>query len=335
MRAPLLFLVSVLLLFSACSDLREKKKKADKASLQELVTSFESHADALEKEIDSVAVFYDSLIRNKDQILKQLEGYKYKMNGPFSEGLYIKDDNYSSIIILNSAEDYAISRQEVKYTNGLDEIFSKVFHRYDIIAQIYSNSENQVSRVYPFYDAAGIVDPNINVKDFNFYYKADKENNPSRGYVWIPEPYIDPAGQGWILSLIKPVYDQDELFAVLGIDITVDHLIQRFLEDTNGDYLIVNKKGDIVAGKSTAIEALSMPPLKNHVYRETIRSDNFRISDFNLFNSKSREVRKMGQAFLLESKDQFEFKEESYLSDAVCRAFKEIEWYAIKINIKS
>ena len=77
------------------------------------------------------------------------------------------------------------------------------------------------------------------------------------------------------------MYDQDELFAVLGIDITVDHLIQRFLEDTNGDYLIVNKKGDIVAGKSSAIEALSMPPLKNHVYRETIQSDNFRISDFN------------------------------------------------------
>ncbi|HAS60630.1 MAG TPA: hypothetical protein DCS64_19610, partial [Algoriphagus sp.] len=184
MRAPILFLVSILLLFSACSDLREKKKKADKASLQELVSSFESHANALEKEIDSVSTFYDSLIRNKDKILRDLEGYKYKMNGPFSEGLYVKEENYSSIIILNSTEDYAKARQEVKFTNGLDEIFSKIYKRYDIIAQIYSNSENQVSRVYPFYDAVGIVDPNINVKDFNFYYKADQENNPSREYVW-------------------------------------------------------------------------------------------------------------------------------------------------------
>ena len=72
MRAPILFLVSILLLFSACSDLREKKKKADKASLQELVSSFESHANALEKEIDSVSTFYDSLIRNKDKILRDL-----------------------------------------------------------------------------------------------------------------------------------------------------------------------------------------------------------------------------------------------------------------------
>jgi hypothetical protein len=197
--------------------------------------------------------------------------------------------------------------------------------------QIYSNSAMQVSRVYPAYDVKNIVDPDIDVTSFNFYYEADSAHNPPKGLVWIPDAYVDPAGKGWILSLIHPIYAKNELFAVLGVDFTVTDLIQNYMESIEGNFLLVNGKGDIVAAKGEAIEYLGMPPLKNFVYREAILSDSFRMSDFNLFHSKSEEVRNMAQTFLLNKENRFDFQEEPNLDLALSLPFHKINWHLIEL----
>ncbi|SHO59722.1 PDC sensor domain-containing protein [Algoriphagus zhangzhouensis] len=325
------FIIFLLLIFS-CSEDKTHSLSEDKEKLTVLISSIEKQGNVLMEEMDLLADFYDSLVLNKENILQKITKDKYQFSGVYSNNTPDSDSLLSSVIILTTTPDFNKARDEVRYTNGLDSAFADLYYKYDLITQLYSNSASQISRVFPAYDVANILDPDLDVTAFNFFYEADLEHNPSKGSKWILDPYVDPAGKGWILSLVHPIYDQDFLSAVVGLDITIDNFIQEFLEDLNGDYLIVTGKGDIVGGNATAIEALSMPPLKNHVYRETIQSDNFRISDFNLFSSKSKEVRAMAKAFLLENQDNFEFIEEGFLTNAMCMRFSLIDWYAIKIN---
>lgn len=322
-----LFLVSL----SACQQEADENLEQKLARLKGLIENLESEGQQMAEELDGIAHFYEKLVDKKDSILKNPGPFKYTMNEAFSTNLPGKDSTLSSIIILNTTKDRKKAEQEVLLTNSLDSAFAVFFKRNPMAVQIYSNSALQVSRVYPAYDTKNIVDPDIDVTQFNFYYEADQKRNPSRGLVWIPDAYVDPAGKGWILSLIHPVYDRDSLFAVLGVDFTVSDVINQYLDAVKGSFLLVNSKGDIVAGKGDAIEALSMPPLKNHVYRETIQEDNFRISDFNLFHSKSAEVRNMAQSFLLEKKNLFDFKDEPGLKSATCLSFQKIDWYLIEL----
>jgi len=323
-------LVFLLSFFSSCEKKPVPVTEEGFQRIKGLIDQMETNASEMSEELDRVAHFYEKMIQQRDSILKNGE-FKYKMEGPFSANFPDQDSTLSSIIILNTTTDRKRAEEEVILTNGLDPVFADFVRKNKIAVQIYSNSALQVSRVYPAYDAKNIVDPGIDVTSFNFYYEADSAHNPGRGLVWIPDVYIDPAGKGWILSLIHPIYDGNELFAVLGVDFTVSDLIQNYLESVDGNFILVSGKGDIVAAKGEAIEFLGMPPLKNHVYRETIQADNFRVSDFNLFHSKSAEVRKMAQTFLFEKKNRFDFKEETNLKSALSLSFEKIDWHLIEL----
>ena len=324
-------LFSSLVILASCSsgDTQNPKEKLKK--IKSLVDEMEQEGVRMSLYLDSVAHFYEYLLTKKDSILKNPKPNPYRMEGAYSSNFPGQDSSLSSIIILNTTSDRKKAEQEVILTNPLDSVFALFKQLNPMAIQIYSNSAMQVSRVYPSYDAKNIVDPNLDVTKFNFYYEADTLHNPGKGVKWITDAYVDPAGKGWILSLVHPVFDGDSLFAVVGVDYTVSGLIQNYLESKEGEFILVNDKGDIVAGKADAIEAFSMPPLKNHVYRETVQSDNFRISDFNIFNSKSREVRKMAQAFLLEKKNHFDFTGEPNLDEAACLQFSQIGWYLIEV----
>ncbi|AMQ57334.1 cache domain-containing protein [Algoriphagus sanaruensis] len=328
MRYVLIFVLGVLL--SSCQSQTEDRQSSLDL-LDELILEMERQGEVMSMAMDTLAHIYEMRINNRDSLLSHSDPNRYVFDGPFSINQRMEDTIFSSLIILTTTPDLKKAQEEVVMTNFLDEEFRKFYSKNKLVTQIYSNSSNQVSRVFPSYDAKNIVDPTIDVTQFNFFYEADRIHNPSKGLVWIPDAYIDPAGKGWILSLVHPIYEKDSLFAVLGVDFTVDDIINAYLEKYDGQYLLVNRKGDIVAGKSGAIEAISMPPLKNHVYRETVRSVNFRVSDFNLFNSKSEEVRTMAKDFLMNNKDEFFFKKENSLIKAYCRPFQSIDWFLIEI----
>lgn len=300
--------------------------------LLKIISSMETELLQFNDEIGFLRDHYEYLIANREQVLRVADRGKYKFDGGFSTNLPEVDTTLSTLYISTLAQDFQKSKDEIYFTNGLDSVFLRLYQRYDLIEQIYTNSAQSVSRVYPSYDVKNLVSPDLDITSFNFYYLGDSKNNPSKGPVWIPEAYVDPAGRGWILSLIQPVYDGETLFAVLGIDFFIDDIIERYLDTAAGRLLIVNDKGDIVAAKTSAIEALSMPPLKNFIYRETIQMDNFRISDFNLFNSKSKEVRSMAKSILVEKNDNFLFQEEKHIKIAQVVPFSILDWYMIELN---
>jgi hypothetical protein len=326
------FYIASFISLLSCSVSEQEIAEKDIEKVKRLIQRMETGGEELAMQMDTVAHFYGYLLSKKDSVLRSAKPNPYQYQGAFSTNVPGEDSTLSSIIILNPTPDRQKAELEVVLTNVLDSVFASFKRKNPLAVQIYSNSAMQVSRVYPSYDTKNIVDPDIDVTKFNFYYEADLAHNPGKGLVWIPDAYIDPAGKGWILSLLHPIYDGSELFAVLGVDYTVSDIIENYLNAEEGDFVLVNEKGDIVAGKAEAIEGLSLPPLKNHFYRETVQSDNFRVSDFNLFNSKSKEVRNMAQAFLLQKKRTFEFKNEPNLDFAISVPFQSINWYLIEVH---
>lgn len=329
--SKIFFTFSLVLSLFSCRVSEEESQNSDIEKVKILISKMEKGGEELARDLDTVAHYYQDLLTKKETILKNAKPNPYQFKGAFSTNIPGEDSLLSSVIILNATPDRNQAEIEVQLTNSLDSIFAAFKKNNSLAVQIYSNSAMQVSRVFPAYDAKNIVDPSIDATKFNFYYEADLEHNPGKGLVWISDAYVDPAGKGWILSLLHPVYDGDKLFAVVGVDYTVSDIIENYLNSEEGEFVLVNEKGDIVAGKATAIEALSLPPLKNHVYRETVQSDNFRISDFNLFNSKSKEVREMPENFLMHKRDRFTFKEEPSLNHGVCSQFTAMSWYLIQV----
>jgi hypothetical protein len=333
MKEKSLVLLFVISLFFSCEQSNSSNNQNDFSSLIKVVKEIEAELSLLNDEIVLLKNYNENLIAKRDSILKNAKPNPYQFEVGFSTNVPGGDINLSSIVITEKTPSFQEALQEVKLTNSLDSVFKAIKGKYSFVAQVYSNSSMQVSRVFPAYDAKYLTTTDIDLVKYNFYYEANEENNPLKGPVWIPDAYVDPAGRGWILSLIHPIYEKDELFSVIGIDITVDEIIARYLSPEDENLIIVTKNGDIVAAGASAIEVLSFPPLKNYIYKDIILEDNFRISDYNLFNSKNEEVRVMADEFLLKKKSIFEFSEEYSPKSARMVYFDLIDWVLIEVNL--
>jgi hypothetical protein len=138
----------------------------------------------------------------------------------------------------------------------------------------------------------------MNIPEFNFYYLADAAHNPSRKGVWVPEPYVDPAGRGWMVSTIAPVYVDEKLEGVPGLDVTIATLVERYFRGIDRAVAVVSREGVLVAATESAIQQLEMPPLKDHKYLETVKLDTFKPEDYNILKSTLRPVRTMAAQLL-------------------------------------
>lgn len=262
----------------------------------------------MEGDISELAAYSSSLFQKADSLVPlgdeskliiDERGFIYNKN---------KSGKESTVFVSLLSENRQLAIREIHTTALLDSAFIEILDKRKMVSQIYFNAASQFNRLYPPYDVLNSIDPEIDITAFNFYYLADETRNPNRHSVWVEEVYIDPVGRGWILSLIHPVYHENELKGVLGFDITLLDLMNAFLEKSDKKLMLIDSHGTIVAGKAEAIEALSMPPLKNHAYIQTIQSDNFRKENFNLYKSKSKEVRKMASKFLLEKDNYHSFE---------------------------
>ena len=328
--SSLFALISVFFILSCQSGVRSPEER-DFSKLKDLVSQMESEIQVLSTELEQIASYNEYLLLKRDSILGSAPAFPYTMDGPFSKNLPGENPMLSTLVILNQSPNLDKAKELLVVTQSMDSVFADFLNRYPKAVQIYSNSELLASRIYPAFDAKNIVDPSLDTRDFNFYYEADLAHNPTKKTVWIPDPYVDPAGKGWIFSLVHPVYEGEQLSAVLGVDLTIADAVDSYLDAVEGYFVLVNGKGDIIGGKSEAIELLGMPTLKNHVYRESIQEDNFRVADFNLSRSKNGEVRQMAQTILTNKQAHFDFVEDTRMARVLGHPFSQIDWVLLEV----
>ncbi len=156
--------------------------------------------------------------------------------------------------------------KEIHLTEYMDILFRSIAATNPYAVQTYINTANQLSRGMPFVNGefkwTDATEQFANLPDvtaFDFYYLADAAHNPERKPKWT-ELYWDPAGLGWMVSSIAPVYRGDDLVAVTGIDITLDRIVKGILNlklEQTGFAFLMSERGQAIAFPERAADFLA------------------------------------------------------------------------------
>ncbi|SLM27588.1 putative Cache sensor signal transduction histidine kinase [Desulfamplus magnetovallimortis] len=178
-------------------------------------------------------------------------------------------------------------------TAALNPLYIHMVKDIPNVAAAYLNTPDDMNRLYPFIDKVYEQYPSdLNMEDYNFYYLADREHNPDRKPVWTGV-YLDPAGNGWMLSCVAPVYVNESLEGVVGLDVTTSDIITNVLKldlPWEASAFVTDDKGMILAMQPRVEELLGLKELKSHVYSSAISKEQQKPEDFNLFKSKDNAI---------------------------------------------
>ncbi len=176
-------------------------------------------------------------------------------------------------------------REKAWRTAQMDPLMRDIQQTHPLVVQLYLNTFDSLNRIYPYVEVLSQYPPGMDIPSFNFYYEADAQHNPSRGVVWT-DVYVDPAGQGWMVSCIAPVYRDDFLEGVVGLDITVATITDTILNlaiPWQGYGVLVGKTGTLLALPPAGEADWGLRELTAHAYNDFIRQDTFKPEAFNVY----------------------------------------------------
>ena len=185
--------------------------------------------------------------------------------------------------------------RKVAKLHRLDPLMKDLHAGNPLIASVYFNSWDSYNHIYPWFDTAQQYPPDMNIPEYNFYYLANAWQNPTRKLVWT-DVYLDPAGHGWMMSAIAPVYRGDFLEGVIGVDVTVNGLVEEIgtlRVPWDGYALLVSRDLSIMALPEAGEREFGLDELTEHSYDEAVRQEVFKPEDFSLDRqAQTRELAK-------------------------------------------
>ena len=302
-------LISLIIIFILSCTKTENVYQTRKNKLKNITDKINTEFEKYVLVIDSLADFTENLYskeRHKDILSKvNKSAYKISKNGVF----YKPDFKASAVFVSGVIPIDSKIKNIVYFTEPLEKEFRKICDSNPNIIQVYYNDEHSYNRIYPGFNVLIQYKAKMDIPSFNFYFLADEKHNPSKKSVWINEVYVDPAGRGWMISLIKPVYYDDVLKGVVGLDITVNEIINAFFTDLSKNYMIITPFGMVVAFSESLSALFLLPSIKSHKYIETISSDTLLPSRYNLLKSKNKKIRILAEKLLKNKKGEFEFSD--------------------------
>lgn len=222
-----------------------------------------------------------------------------------TEELMTTDDGvrYSPKDLGGAAVFYAngtpLARQDLAKVARLESItplMKQLKEQQPLIASVYFNSWDSLNYIYPWFSTQDQYPHDMVIPNYNFYYLADATHNPGRNVVWT-DVYLDPAGQGWMMSAVAPVYRDDFLEGVSGMDITVGSILQQIEQLSvpwSGYAMLISNDLRIMAMPSSGEADFGLDELTGHSYEEAIRSELFKPADFDLrTRNETRELAKI------------------------------------------
>ncbi len=290
---PLLFVELALLaayMFSHDWSKNERIDTVQRQANQEMLRMVANHADTIEQQLASVSQLTDllrletaqTLLKPADNSLESAGRYRVTDDGVIYS---LTNDGHAAVFFSGYAKLDQSVRDRIAKTARLDGTLERIVAVNPLVVQAYFNTYDSLNRIWPFFDVLEQYPKKMDIPSYNFYYEADAKHNPDRKTVWI-DPYLDPAGKGWMVSSIAPVYTGNFLEGVVGLDITLDAIIKHVLTlplPWQGFAVLVNKDGMLLAVPKPAEEVFGLQELTNHDYAQAIQQDSFKPENFNIY----------------------------------------------------
>jgi signal transduction histidine kinase/DNA-binding response OmpR family regulator len=184
---------------------------------------------------------------------------KRLVRGPENRWLDSAPDGHSSIFLANNVALNPTLERDIRDSAALDALFPSVLAQNpDAIATYYVNP-NGFGRYYPAIDLAQLLPADYALDRDPVIVQATPPANPQRQTVWSP-PYVDPVGQGLLVSASTPVYDHDQFRGITGIDVSLTRLIDHLnnIKPTPGGYaFLVDRDGHLIAAPPIALKDIA------------------------------------------------------------------------------
>lgn len=325
-RHAFLSLLAVFFVSLGCSDRPDASAKdAYAAATINIADTINADFRILRLEVENLARTVEGYYASEGRDWRNSDTLKYQMA---KTGVFYKtvDDGGSAVFVSGAVPITQTVRDIVFKTAPIDSALVRIVSSYKEAVQVYYNDKHSYNRIYPYFDVLTQYEPGMNIPDFNFYYLAAQQYNPSRSGVWVAEPYVDPAGRGWMVSAIAPVYFRDSLVGVPGIDITISTIVDRYIQTTDKSVLIVDSSGTIVAAAEDLIYLFDMPPLRDHKYSETVKDNTYRPDQYNIRRSPKSEIRDLAEAVLRKRVPVYPFESNGKKYTVYSAIIKELNW---------
>ncbi|XLY89373.1 ATP-binding protein [Ectopseudomonas mendocina] len=194
------------------------------------------------------------------------------------------DDGRAASFYANSTPLAQQDHAKVMRLSQIDPLMRSIQKSNPLVAALYFNTWDSYNRIYPWFDTPAQYPHDMVIPDYNFYYLADAQHNPQRKVMWT-EVYLDPAGLGWMLSAIAPVYRDDFLEGVVGLDVTVGQVLGEIAElnvPWQGYAMLVSHDHNIMALPKAGELDFGLRELTQYSYDEAVRREVLKPEDFNL-----------------------------------------------------
>ncbi|VXD04959.1 Histidine kinase [Pseudomonas sp. 8Z] len=227
----------------------------------------------------------DSRFRPDD---KERQRYATTASGVFYSRT---DDGRAASFYANSTPLAKQDHAKVMRLSQVDPLMRSFHQANPLVAALYFNSWDSYNRIYPWFDTPAQYPHDMVIPDYNFYYLADAKHNPQRKVVWT-DVYLDPAGQGWMMSAIAPVYRGDFLEGVVGFDITVDQVLGEIDElnvPWDGYAMLIGPDNRIMALPAAGELDFGLRELTHYSYEEAVRREVLKPEDFSLSRREGME----------------------------------------------
>ncbi len=321
----------------------------NKATANALIRETKTHIEVISKHastainaefkaISKITAFFqekhENFFKSYNPLLVDTNNSNYSV---LPNGIIINNTNDSpcSLFFSNIQKDSSKYRLEKAIaTQELNSLYNATLKMNDNIAQLYFNSFDSMNRLCPpIPDQIKQYSDNVDMPLYNFYYLADKAHNPEKKVVWT-DAYLDPVGQGWMISAIAPVYKDDFLEGVVGLDITIEQLINSIISiklPYTSMAMLVDQNGNIL-GMNEGLETyLGIKELAKHDYSVPVKSTISKPKDFNLYTNQTNEFAKYLTALLKSDDTLASFNDEETSLIITHNLIPETKWRLVLI----
>ncbi|MBB6480580.1 hypothetical protein [Spirochaeta isovalerica] len=264
--------ISILLLLSSCGSFDKKKVRADEMAerITLMIKAMESYA-----------------VETADKVRPYFENPEDYEKGLYDDAVY---EFYENVIYHNPVDQghgkflysgyFPVGEKEMTKVKVMENVIPHLqwlvneAEYSDYITQTYLITYDTLIVFYPWSDLISFIPPRRNIMDRGGWKTLNRENNPDRRWKWTP-PYVDTTGKGFMVDLMLPVDNGDIMEAFLGIDIIISTIKEKFFDDSEENYLLVDEMtSQIIAISSGAVDLLGVENAEAFRYLNMIDNSN-------------------------------------------------------------
>lgn len=144
----------------------------------------------------------------------------------------------------------------------LDFIAPGFLESHPNVTALYYTSSLGYTIYYPNVRLADSLPPSLNLTSRPSYTIADSTNNPNRLPQWT-KPYQDPLGNGMIVTVSTPVYNENQFLGVLSADMQLERAtdaIKQINLSESGIPLLIDQDGLVISMPETGYAYFGLQP---------------------------------------------------------------------------